>query len=573
MSIFSFALLDLTSLCWLSFILKLDIRQQALKLTANSMYGCLGFSNSRFFAQPIAAMVTAMGRETLQRTVDIAQNTVGLDVIYGDTDSIMINTRISDENQLATVRTLGEKVKKEVNKLYRTLELEIDGIFRSMLLLKKKKYAAKTVEELPNGEVKYGQELKGLDLVRRDWCIQSKDTGRFVTEQILSGQDTEVVVQKIFSHMEELAKKMRSNELPLEKYIITKGLSKHPADYPDGKSQPHVQVAKMMLKNNRPVNTGDHIPYIIVEALPEEGKEDKGKALPAVERARHPDDIIRSGGVLKPDVEWYLSQQILPPIGRLCEPIEETSLQALAKKLGLEASRYSKGVTSSSTEIDDENLVDYTPASCLPDEERFKGVEKLRLFCLSCGVDSEFPGVFQTQTGIGDGSQPLVSGLCCTNPECKRPEFWGQANQFECYARISNSISIWVRGLMTKYYEGLVRCDEPGCGLETRQLSVAGAVCLQRGCNGRMLCVDSEKDVHNHLKYLETLFNVDRACEQLEKKKTHGRKIDILKGISKHDRSTFDELHAIAKQSLDASAFNWVTPTFWKGLFAVGSKQ
>lgn len=67
----------------------------ALKLTANSMYGCLGFSNSHFYAQPIAALITAMGRKTLQRTVTIAEKIVGLDVIYGDTDSIMINTRIS----------------------------------------------------------------------------------------------------------------------------------------------------------------------------------------------------------------------------------------------------------------------------------------------------------------------------------------------------------------------------------------------------------------------------------------------------------------------------------------------
>jgi DNA polymerase alpha subunit A len=134
-------------------------------------------------------------------------------------------------------------------------------------------------------------------------------------------------------------------------------------------------------------------------------------------------------------------------------------------------------------------------------------------------------------------------------------------------------MSIWTHGLMHQYYQGVFRCDEPSCGLETRQLSVAGAVCLRRACPGTMHPAMTERIVHTHLKYLERLVHLDHTASQLGLKEKYGNKPELLKLLPKHDKSTFEELHEVAQKSLEATAFNWITPTFWKGLFHVGSKQ
>lgn len=539
------------------------------------MYGCLGFSHSRFYAQPIAALITAMGRDILQRSVTIAQDTVGLDVIYGDTDSIMINTRISgkDLDQLKVVHDLGATVKREVNKLYKTLELEIDGVFRSMLLLKKKKYAAVTISTSPDGVNVFGTEMKGLDLVRRDWCIQSKDTGKYVLDQILSGQEREEVVSKIHTHLEELATKMRSNELSLDKYVITKGLSKHPDQYPDGKSQPHVQVAKMMLKAKRAVNTGDHIPYVITQSL-DQDVEMSGKKIKtgAAERARHPEEIQRSAGTLKPDIEWYLTQQILPPISRLCESIDGTSQAMIAAKLGLDASRFNQ-CNSTGNEIDDSSLVQFTPASFLPDKERFSDVEKFFITCRSCHVSNELRGVF---TVSHDGNQ-VMSGYQCPNSDCKKPNHWGYESHYDLLNVLSNKVTSTIRKIVATHGRYEHKCEDPSCELITSQLSVSGKACLSRGCNGSLKPSYSASQLDTQLKYLKSLFDLSHCYKQYVKRcKSLGfdessvvQIQEVKKMLSTQDQVVAEALCDRLVVTLRKSAYNIIEPDIFQKFFAV----
>jgi DNA polymerase alpha subunit A len=54
--------------------------------------------------------------------------------------------------------------------------------------LKKKKYASLKIEDFNGEGKKVVKEMKGLDMVRRDWCNLSKTVGNFVLDQIMSGK-------------------------------------------------------------------------------------------------------------------------------------------------------------------------------------------------------------------------------------------------------------------------------------------------------------------------------------------------------------------------------------------------
>lgn len=325
----------------------LDIKQKAYKLIANSIYGCLGFKNSRFYSKQMAALITYFGRNTLQKT---AQKVAELqfDVIYGDTDSLMINSKQKD---LVKAMEQGLAIKKAINKNNNILEIDIDGIFRSLLLLKKKKYAADKLQNLDDvkksmkvTEAKFGIELKGLDIVRRDWSGLTKMCGDYLVQQILNIQtDIDDINSNIYKYFADFMSDLKSSRISLDAFVIFKQLTKNLNEYND-KGQPHVVVAKKMNKqmgytNEQLVN--HFIPYIICEG--------KGNLAGTSfsERAYHPDEVRSLG--LKPDIQWYTNNQLLNPVIRLVEYLPGFDQEKLATLLEIDKHKLSRA-TENKTE-------------------------------------------------------------------------------------------------------------------------------------------------------------------------------------------------------------------------------
>lgn len=281
---------------------KLDAKQYALKIMTNAFYGYTGYTRARFYVLDIANAITSCGRYLIQKTKSIVESDKNYKVVYGDTDSIMVELATTDLEEAVKA---GESVSDVVNKeLEGIVRIKIENVFKTLLVLTKKRYAGWSFEKTNEGW-KDKIVMKGIETVRRDWCDLVSKTLFGVIEIVLKEQNS----KKAFSYVKEILVKLDKNEIPIESLVVTKGISKPLKDYKG--VQPHIELVKKIKKRSPggAPGIGDRIGYVIV----------KGSQLMS-ERAEDPDYIKEHG--LKIDSKYYLESQLLPPLERVFEALK-----------------------------------------------------------------------------------------------------------------------------------------------------------------------------------------------------------------------------------------------------------
>ncbi len=271
--------------------------QLAYKVVANSVYGQTGSRTSPIRRVEVAACTTAAGRDRLMFAKSVVESEFEGKVIYGDTDSIFVTFAGKD---LSTCMSIGKKVAERITSQCRKAhKIEYEKTFFPFILFCRKRYMGLKYEDDPT---KCKRVSMGIALKRRDNAPIVKDIFGGALD-ILMEERSLTNAQKF---VQDMLVQVIQNKIPLEKYVITKQLRD---DYKNPDQIAHRVLANRMEDRdagNAPA-VGDRLPFIYVSNRKDEKKQG--------DRIEHIDYVKQKN--LKPDVEFYITNQIQNPVAQL----------------------------------------------------------------------------------------------------------------------------------------------------------------------------------------------------------------------------------------------------------------
>ncbi|WGI18170.1 DNA-directed DNA polymerase [Methanonatronarchaeum sp. AMET-Sl] len=276
----------------------LKVREKAIKTLTNSFYGYTGWGAARWYKKECAEATTAWGREMINQAIQTAQKK-NLKVIYGDTDSIFIKTTKQNSKN---INKIAQKLAKQLNQTL-PLEIEIEKHYQTIFFTEKKKRYAGLDQ---NNEI----YIRGLEVRRGDWCDLAREMQQKVIEIILKDKNPEKAVKVV----KKTIKNLKNGEIPIDKLVIRKTLSKSISKYES--RQAHVHAAEKAEKEGIEVGPGKKISFVVTT---KGGKSIGERSFPIEMFKSYKNGTLtmENGRKIPIDIDYYIENQVIPATSRV----------------------------------------------------------------------------------------------------------------------------------------------------------------------------------------------------------------------------------------------------------------
>ena len=303
----------------------LDGQQSALKIAANSIYGAIGCKVSNLNFVEIPSSVTAYGRQLILHTKRHIEEDEhwrdGVEVVYGDTDSVMVHLTKWDPTRrrvwdcVAIGREMAASVTQSIGRT--PIRLQFETVYKPFLLCTKKRYAAGVYSDLERIAAMENKEealalcrpkmkYKGLQVVRRDNCTFSTRLQELALESLMEEACITTAVERIAGRLRDELKLLFDGRVNMEELVISKEWKKKS----DGaNAQMHTRLAQRMQSRdaNSAPSIGDRVPYVVIL--------NSSSGIQLCDRAEDPDYVLEKG--LPLDFMYYADNQVATPVAKL----------------------------------------------------------------------------------------------------------------------------------------------------------------------------------------------------------------------------------------------------------------
>jgi DNA polymerase I len=211
-----------------------QVIQSSLKVLINAGYGVFGSEAFDFYCPPVAESTTAYARSAIKQTKDYVEETLGVDVLYGDTDSVFLYQPSPEEiEQLMTWSSDNIGV-----------ELGTDYIFRYVVFSdRKKNYFGITKKGYPIVKGLMGKKSNTPPILRENF---NKILAIFT--DVHEKSEFELAKQKIKDTLQSMIQRLENRTFEPEEIAIRMSLSKKLSEYQTWTQS--VQAAAQLLVDN-----------------------------------------------------------------------------------------------------------------------------------------------------------------------------------------------------------------------------------------------------------------------------------------------------------------------------------